>query len=364
MKRRFLAKKRRLALLGCAAILALALGAGGAALFSDDGARHASALRGQATGQMPEAIVVVAEPTGKAGESRLVLLRPHGDPRILGDVANYTAVAISPDGTTVAALVAPLNGAAEDAYVLLAPTGTGEVRRVALRRQDVPTRLSWSPDSSSLGVDGGVTAVVAPGGHVLRAGEVAPVGPQGVAIVAGGFGWSPDGRRFTSIVNGELRVVDVAAGQGTAWSLRQLLGTAADPAVFFSGYTSDGSPVLSVPGVGDPKATRLNGTALPRLEPVTQSAITAQPIVNAVGVEQVAVGALVERHPGASVLRARRAADGNAVIVELVRGAEEGVLVLLSGGKEDAAFDVTGVGANSLGGQLYDGWVKPASAPR
>ena len=170
-------------------------------------------------------------------DGRLVTtLRPPMGP---GDEGKLNAVALSPDGETVA--VAGWTGWDWDgsASIYLFDRGSGRLRQRLVGLEDVVLHLTFSPDGRQLAASVGVAGVrifALPEGRMLGADRA--YGEED----SHGVEFSPDGRRLvTTGWDGKLRLYDVGPS-GLHLRAASLLPVAANPIEPASPPTGAGSP--------------------------------------------------------------------------------------------------------------------------
>lgn len=334
--------------------LALALVAASILALLSRGGSPGLALEAVANGPVPAArvVVVARDPNDVAGP--MVMATADGTLTELTGSEPFAALRISPDGNTVAGLVARPTSA--DARLLLVDVTSRQVTTVQLATQDVPLMLAWSPDSRYVAIDGGTLQIVTRAGQVVAlTGLGAAIGSDGVSVAGGGFGWSPDSRTFATSTNGELRVYRPDAVAASSWLVKDLAPDSGGVA-WFAGFAADGDPVFTLPAAGKTIALEWAGTGQPTVDSGAQAEPATRPDLAVPVLTRNQMDKLTEVHPGFHVLRARRLQGPGAAVMAEATDGKRTVLVAFFADTAEVTFELSGLGPESNGGALYDGW--------
>lgn len=298
--------------------------------------------------------VALAIPAGGSGDSRQITIisPPTGESRPVGAPDNYSSLAWSPDGELIAALAS--DGQLSRLH-LIAAAGRESTTNVA---PDVVS-LSWSPDGSHVALVGQHVYLVDRNGSV-KVDVAAPAlgGVSGQAHYSSGSAWSPDGKLFSTAVNGLLVVI---ATDGTVRSalLSALLEGVDTRSSAILGWKDPETLILAVP-VGayafHTSGPELTASPIPEGEelPTPEGARPPQ-------------RSLVERvkrlAPGTTIFRSRPSADGSADVIELRSATDSsaGPRLLIGDRTSGTLFEVKDLPVDLRGGSLYDVFIAASS---
>jgi hypothetical protein len=230
--------------------------------------------------------VCFAKPLGENNRQIVLLESSTGRTRTIGTPANYTAIRLSPNGGSLAALVTP-SASGQNTTLYIWQISTGTSRAVSLPASSESTYVVWSPDGSELAVVGARTYIVtASGQQVAAAGSPALSG----SYSDGGYAWSPDSTQFATLVNGDLILLDSSGRTrvtpvtsivpaARAVGMVSLMGWVDDQAVSLAAFPS-GSPAWAVNHLWSPTPLvtgeeRAVTTAQPPLDPGLASRLAA-----------------------------------------------------------------------------------------
>lgn len=298
--------------------------------------------------------VAVAIPLGRSGDSRQVtIISPlTSESRPVGAPDSYSSLAWSPDGELIAAVA---SDGQQSRLHLIGATGRESIVNIA---SDV-VFPSWSSDGTHIALVGQHVYLVDRSGSVeVDVAAPALEGVSGEAHYSSGYAWSPDGRLFSTAVNGLLVVI---ATDGTARSapISALLEGVDTQKSAILGWKDRGTLVVAVPAGAyalDASGPELTASAIPGGQelPIPESARPPdRPVVEEV--ERLA--------PGMTIFRAQPSADGSADVFELrsASDAASGPRLLIRGRITGTLFEAKDLPVDLRGGSLYDVFVAASS---
>lgn len=303
---------RHLLAAGGALLLVLAVALVGARVFADDAAPDDQVSAGAYH------VAVVAD--SSSGGQRIVAIEIPGETRReLGYEADYITVRVSPDGQTIAALSRPQN---DQLTLHFFDWQSGDYSIVALREASDFAALSWSPDSTMVGiVDIRAYLFDREGNLLMWADPAWQEGKEGqVSIASGGFDWSPSGQTLASIVNGRLILLARSGGLDVALST-----IFKDPIQHgLSGWLGEQPVLTTATGLA---AVGLSPAGETLATPVAAGDVTSHSGLRPFGAEDRARGTAVL--PGGTADWARLSVDGSFLLVEVWNGDGDGRLAFV-----------------------------------
>lgn len=339
-----------------AVVIALSLGAAAIVTFGISGLGDKTSPRVAAAtvvAPMPShTYAAFTEPApGKADERQLVLFdAAKGTTSAIGAIDRYSDVRWSPSGTLLAALATP-DGPNQPTVLHLVTPSTGADKLVRLSSEAESSLLAWRPDGSELAILGQHILLLRSDGTQIADIPLRPVPntPQDVQqFYTGGYGWSPDGSLFGTIINGDVVVVSTT-GSSRVRPLVQAIPGLKDPTdVVFSGWQGNDHLVLQ-PFSGISSGSVANAAqawVVPAssLSQATDEAVAGLQFTRiAPDFVDAATQAIVEQYSdNGSITWQQRSADGKARVFD-VRPAPVAVVTSAPAGTaKSASSDATG----------------------